>query len=56
MPSGSRPAVSPEGTEIARGLSRLSAGDAARIARKRRDEAGDEVVVHKDDLVVLPPE
>jgi glutamate 5-kinase len=48
--------VDPEGTEIARGLSRLSAGDAARVARQKREEAGDDVVVHKDDLVVLPVE
>lgn len=47
--------VDPDGAEIARGLSRLSAGDAAQIAGKKNgDEAGDAVVVHKDDLVVLP--
>src|SRR5205814_421959 len=49
--------VDPDGTELAQGLSRLSAGDAARIAGKKRDESiEDVVVVHKDDLVVLPRE
>lgn len=45
-----------EGTEIARGLARVSAGDAARIARKKKPEIDDDVVVHRDDLVVLPSE
>jgi glutamate 5-kinase len=48
--------IDPDGTEIARGLARLSAGDAARIAQKRREDDGDDVVVHRDDLVVLPAE
>jgi glutamate 5-kinase len=48
--------IDPEGTEIARGLARLSAGDAARMAQKRREDHGDDVVVHRDDLVVLPAE
>ena len=50
--------VDVEDHEIARGLSRLSAGDAARVARRKREQ-GDElndVVVHRDDLVVLPYE
>lgn len=45
-----------EGAEIARGLARVSAGDAARIARKKKPEIDDDVVVHRDDLVVLPSE
>jgi glutamate 5-kinase len=50
--------VDPEGTEIARGLARVSAGDAARMAGKKRedDDAPDDVLVHRDDLVVLPAE
>ena len=48
--------VDPDGAEIARGLSRLSAGDAARVAGKKREGDDDDevVLVHKDDLVVLP--
>ncbi len=48
--------VDPDGTEIARGLSRVSAGDAARLAGRKRedDEEPDDVLVHRDDLVVLP--
>ncbi|WP_437926891.1 glutamate 5-kinase [Sorangium sp. So ce291] len=56
LPGDAVAVVDPEGTEIARGLARMSASDAARIARKKRDEAGDDVVVHRDDLVVLPSE
>ncbi|WP_437967061.1 glutamate 5-kinase [Sorangium sp. So ce260] len=56
LPGDAVAVVDPEGTEIARGLARMSAGDAARIARKKRDESGDDVVVHRDDLVVLPSE
>jgi glutamate 5-kinase len=49
--------VDPEGRDIARGLVRFSASDAARIAGKKRDETGgEEVIVHRDDLVVLPAE
>jgi glutamate 5-kinase len=49
--------VDPEGRDIARGLVRFSASDAARIAGKKRDETGgEEVIVHRDDLVVLPSE
>jgi glutamate 5-kinase len=47
------------GTEIARGLSRVSASDAARLAGHRREddeEAEDVMMVHRDDLVLLPPE
>jgi glutamate 5-kinase len=56
LPGDAVTIVDPEGTEIARGLTRLSAGDAARLARKKRDQPGEDVVVHKDDLVVLPTE
>ncbi|WP_437646450.1 glutamate 5-kinase [Sorangium sp. So ce362] len=56
LPGDAVAVFDPEGTEIARGLARMSAGDAARIARKKRDESGDDVVVHRDDLVVLPSE
>jgi glutamate 5-kinase len=41
------------GVEIARGLARVSSGDAARVAGRRADEGEDEVIVHKDDLVLL---
>lgn len=56
LPGDAVAVFDPDGTEIARGLARISAGDAARIARKKRDESGDDVVVHRDDLVVLPSE
>jgi glutamate 5-kinase len=48
--------VDPDGTEIARGLARVSASDAARFAGRKRedDDERDDVVVHRDDLVVLP--
>ncbi len=47
--------VTREGREIARGLSRLSAADAARLSGTRLGgDAG--VLVHRDDLVVLPSE
>jgi glutamate 5-kinase len=49
--------IDPDGTEIARGLSRLSASDAARVARKKSETNEEEdLVVHRDDLVVLPVE
>lgn len=56
MPDDSVSILDPNGVEVARGLSRVSATDAARIAGKKRDEHGDEVIVHRDDLVVLPSE
>ncbi|WP_437688649.1 glutamate 5-kinase [Sorangium sp. So ce176] len=57
LPGDAVAVFDPDGVEIARGLARMSAGDAARIARKKRDDdAGDDVVVHRDDLVVLPSE
>jgi glutamate 5-kinase len=50
--------LAPDGTEVARGLTRLGAVDAARAARKKGKElellfgnGADLVVVHKDDLV-----
>lgn len=56
LPGDAVAVFDPDGNEIARGLARLSASDAARIARKKRPETGDDVVVHRDDLVVLPNE
>jgi glutamate 5-kinase len=44
--------ITTEGHEIARGLSRLSSTDAARMAGASDDE-GSELLVHRDDLVVL---
>lgn len=56
LPGDAVAVVDPDGNEIARGLARLSAGDAARMARRHRDddEDPDDVVVHRDDLVILP--
>ncbi len=52
--------LAPDGTEVARGLSRLGSLDAARAAGKKGRElqllfgnGADVVVVHKDDLVVM---
>jgi glutamate 5-kinase len=47
--------MDPDGVEIARGLSRLSATDAASQAGKRTepDATEDVIVVHRDDLVLL---
>ena len=56
LPGDSVSIVDSDGREIARGLSRLSAGDAARLARTKPEEPGQDVVVHRDDLVVLPQE
>ncbi len=56
LPGDAVTIVDPEGNEIARGLAKLSAGDAARIARKKREGQADEEVVHRDDLVLLPTE
>jgi len=44
--------VNATGKELARGLARLSAMEAARLARTRGDNAT--LLVHRDDLVVLP--
>jgi glutamate 5-kinase len=48
--------VDAEGVEIARGLVRLSATDVARLAGRRPDDGDEVVVLHRDDLVVLPAE
>jgi glutamate 5-kinase len=50
--------VDPDGAEVARGLARVSAGDAARLAgrKKEHEDEPDDVIVHRDDLVILPPE
>ncbi|MBK8255760.1 MAG: glutamate 5-kinase [Polyangiaceae bacterium] len=46
----------PEGREIARGLVRFSAADAARLAYRKGEGDTDEELIHRDDLVVLPSE
>jgi glutamate 5-kinase len=56
VPGDAISVLDPEGAEIARGLARFSASDAARIARKKRPDIEDDVVVHRDDLVLLPAE
>jgi glutamate 5-kinase len=60
LPGDAVSVVSLDGAEIACGLARVSAGDAARLAgRRREDDEGPEegfVLVHRGDLVVLPPE
>lgn len=56
VPGDAIAVLDPEGAEIARGLARFSASDAARIARKKRPDIEDDVVVHRDDLVLLPSE
>jgi glutamate 5-kinase len=51
----------PDGTEVARGLSRMGVSEVARVAGKTKEEVterlglGDAVVVHIDDLVVSSP-
>jgi glutamate 5-kinase len=45
--------ITVEGVEIARGLTRLSAADAARLAGASNSE-NSELLVHRSDLVVLP--
>jgi glutamate 5-kinase len=43
-----------DGNELGRGLARLSAGDAAAAAGRKREGDEDEVLlVHRDDLVVF---
>lgn len=44
--------VAADGHEIARGLARVSSADAARLAG---DKSASELLVHRDDLVLLPP-
>ena len=46
--------VNPDGQEVARGLSRLSQTDVARVAGQKSEDDGEDIVVHRDDLVVLP--
>jgi glutamate 5-kinase len=46
--------VAPDGEEIARGLSRLSSSDAARLAGEKNGAAST-MLVHRDDLVLLGP-
>jgi glutamate 5-kinase len=59
VPGDSVRLVAPDGTEVARGLTRLGAPEAARAAGRRdRPPGADEpeappLVVHKDDLVLL---
>jgi glutamate 5-kinase len=60
-PSDAIRLVTSDGTEIGRGLARLGSADVARSAGKKGADldaalgraGGDEVVVHKDDLVVI---
>ncbi|MFO0551193.1 MAG: glutamate 5-kinase [Polyangiaceae bacterium] len=44
----------PSGREVARGLTRMSVGDAARACGRRNEDGQSEELVHRDDLVVLP--
>lgn len=44
------------GHEIARGLARMSAADAARVAHRKGEPGSEEELIHRDDLVVLPAE
>ncbi|MEZ4314603.1 MAG: glutamate 5-kinase [Polyangiaceae bacterium] len=55
-PGDSVSILDPEGKEIARGLARVSAPDAARVAHRKGEPGSDEELVHRDDLVVLPSE
>lgn len=48
--------MSPEGTEIARGLVQLSAVDAARACGRRTEDGRSEELVSRDDLVLLREE
>jgi glutamate 5-kinase len=59
VPGDSVRLVAPDGSEVARGLTRLGAPEAARAAGRRDRAAGSDdvesppLVVHKDDLVLL---
>ena len=44
--------LAPDGNEIGRGLARIAATDAARVAGKKPDAKADDVLVHRDELVV----
>lgn len=52
-PGDSVSLMSPEGLEVARGLVRLSAVDAARACGRRLDDGRSEELVPRDDLVTL---
>jgi glutamate 5-kinase len=56
LPGDAVSVVGADGAELARGLVRLSSGDAARLAgRRHEDEEGrEDIMVHRDDLVVIP--
>jgi glutamate 5-kinase len=55
QPGDSVSLFDPDGREVARGLSRFSASDAARLAgRRTTDEEQAVELVHRDDLVPLP--
>jgi glutamate 5-kinase len=56
LPGDSVAIVDTQGLELARGLARLSASDSAALAGKRGDDEDEKIVVHRDDLVVLPQE
>jgi glutamate 5-kinase len=58
LPGDAVSIMDPEGNEVARGLARVSAVDAARVARRKHDDEdeADDVIVHRDDLVILPSE
>jgi glutamate 5-kinase len=53
-PGDSVSLMDPEGREIGRGLARLSAADATRLAGRKGADGESVEVVHKDDLVLLP--
>jgi glutamate 5-kinase len=53
-PGDSVSLLDPDGKELGRGLARLSAVDAARLAGRKNADGVSVEVVHKDDLVVLP--
>ncbi len=54
QPGDSVSLMGPDGAELARGLVRHSAVDAARAAGRRDESGSSETVVHRSDLVVLP--
>jgi glutamate 5-kinase len=56
LPGDAISVTDPDGLEIARGLASLSATDTARVAGQRAEERGEDVVVHRDNLVILPRE
>ena len=55
-PGDSVSVLDPSGAEVARGLVRLGAADAARTAHRKGEPGGEEELIHRDDLVVLPGE